>query len=37
MKTLALLISLTVGVVALEGCHWNHHNHSSNFTRSTSR
>lgn len=37
MKTLLLLISLMVGVVALNGCHWNHHNHNNNFTHSTGR
>jgi len=34
MKTAALLVLLTLGVVAVNGCHWNHHHHhnSSNFS-----
>ena len=36
MKTLALLIFLTVGLVAVNGCHWNHnHNHDHNSTGGT--
>ena len=28
MKTLVLLFALTVGLVSVTGCHWNHHHHN---------
>jgi len=34
MKTLVLLFALTVGLVSVTGCHWNHHrnyNHYASF------
>jgi hypothetical protein len=30
MKTLVLLFALTVGLVSVTGCHWNHHRHHFN-------
>jgi hypothetical protein len=30
MKTLILLFALTVGLVSVTGCHWNHHRHHFN-------
>jgi hypothetical protein len=31
MKTLLLLFALTVGLVSVAGCHWNHRHHFRNF------
>lgn len=31
MKTLVLLFALTVGLVSVAGCHWNHHHHFNNY------
>lgn len=30
MKTLVLLFALTVGLVSVTGCHWNHRHHYNN-------
>ena len=30
MKTLLLLFALTVGLVSITGCHWNHHHNFRN-------
>jgi hypothetical protein len=32
MKTLLLLALLTVGLISVTGCHWNHDHNHSNFT-----
>jgi len=37
MKTLVLLFALTVGLVTVTGCHWNHRNHHRNFAGFVSR
>ncbi len=31
MKTLVLLFALTVGLVSVTGCHWNHHHHHNHY------
>jgi hypothetical protein len=36
MKTLVLLFALTVGLVTVTGCHWNHRHHR-NFAGFVSR
>jgi len=32
MKILVLLALLTVGLVTVNGCHWNHHHHFAGST-----
>jgi hypothetical protein len=31
MKTLVLLFVLTVGLVSVTGCHWNHRHHHNRY------